>query len=112
MSRSDKILVALKNDQGIVRNVKVGFSWTVFFFGGVPFLFRGIPLYAIALMLPLVGGASGGPGIVIGFIIDVVIAFHANKWTAIYYIEHGYKPVGEGWDVANREWSLAEQAPK
>ena len=112
MSQGQEILVTLKNDQGIVRKVKVGFSWTVFFFGGVPFLFRGIPLYAIALMLPLIGGASGGPGIVLGFLIDVVIAFHANKWTALYYIEHGYKPIGEGWDVANREWLLQNHMPQ
>ena len=41
------MLVKFRNEMGINREVKVGFSWTSFFFGGFPFLFRGMPLHGL-----------------------------------------------------------------
>ena len=55
------MVVSMKIDAGLVKQVKAGFSWTAFF----------------------------------------------NKQTAHYYLEHGYKPVGEGWDVAGPKWGIS-----
>ena len=41
------MIVTMKNDAGLIRQVKIGFSWTAFFFGGIPFFFRGIPVYGV-----------------------------------------------------------------
>ena len=34
------MMASMENEAGIVRRVKVGISWTAFFFEGFPFLFR------------------------------------------------------------------------
>jgi len=95
------MLVNMKNDVGLVREVKVGFSWTGFFFGGFPFFFRGIPLYGVAwVVLSL---------LTLGF-SNLILAFLINKQTAHYYLEHGYKPVGEGWALAGQKWGIAVPA--
>jgi hypothetical protein len=95
------MMVSMKNDAGIVRQVKVGFSWTAFFFGGFPFFFRGIPLYGVA-WIALSMFTFGFSNLILSFII--------NKQTAHYYLEHGYKPVGEGWAVAGLKWGIAVPA--
>ena len=38
------MFVQLSNETGVVREVKVGASWTAFFFGGFPFFFRGMAI--------------------------------------------------------------------
>lgn len=89
--------VRFVNDVGIVRRVKVGFSWTAFFFGGFPFLFRGMPFHGFGF-------------IVIAFLTfgvsNLILCFIINKMTAQYYLEHGYKPIGSGWDIAGRKWGV------
>ena len=80
------MIVQLKSDSGILKQVKVGFSWTIFFFGGIPFLFRGLPLIFIVTFI--------GSIFTFGF-VGFVIAFIGNKMTATSYIENGYKKVGE-----------------
>lgn len=90
--------VQFKNSSGLTREVKVGFSWTAFFFGGLPFFFRGMPMYGfcwIALAIVTFG------------ISNLFLMFMINKMTAHYYLEHGYEPVGEGWDVAGPKWGVA-----
>ncbi len=51
------MVVTLKNDAGLTRQVKVGFSWTAFFFGPFPFFFRGMSgsgvIWIIAAMVTL-----------------------------------------------------------
>ena len=95
------MMVQMKNDAGVVREVKVGFSWTAFFFGGFPYFFRGLPLYGVAwIILAMVTfGLS-----------NLVLCFIINKQTAHYYLEHGYKPVGEGWATAASKWGVAVPA--
>ncbi len=103
--------VAFRNSAGLIREVKVGFSWTCLFFGGFPFLFRGMPLHAIFIslisavppLLTLLGVGS------IGFfsaIALLIIPVKANQITAQYYLEHGYVPVGPGWDYAAQRWGV------
>ena len=92
------MVVSMKNDVGLIRQVKVGFSWTAFFFGGLPFFFRGIPLYG--LLWVILGMCTFG-------FSNIVLWFIINKQTAHYYLEHGYKPVGEGWVVAGSNWGIA-----
>ena len=95
------MLVQLKNDAGLVRQVKVGFSWTTFFFGGFVFFFRGMSTHGmIWVLLTLV---------TMGF-SNLFLMFMINKMTAHYYLEHGYKTVGEGWNVAGSKWGIAAEA--
>lgn len=89
--------VDFKNNIGVVRELKVGFSWTLLFFGGIPFFFRGMPVHAIAVMLASV--FSGG-------IVNIIMAFIGNKMTARHYLENGYAPFSGRWDVAVREWGV------
>ena len=92
------MMVKMKNEAGLVREVKVGFSWTAFFFGGFPFFFRGIPLYGAAwVVLALVTWG----------ISNLILCFIINKQTAHYYLEHGYKPIGEGWSHAGSKWGIS-----
>jgi hypothetical protein len=95
------MVVNMKNDAGLVRQVKVGFSWTAFFFGGLPFFFRGIPLYG-ALWIALSMVTFGCSNLILCFII--------NKQTAHYYLEHGYKPTGDGWGEAGQRWGISVPA--
>ena len=92
------MLVQFKNDVGITREIKVGFSWTSFFFGGFPFLFRGMPVHGIGWIFIAI--------ITFG-ISNLVICFLINKQTAVHYLENGYKPVGPNWDVAASTWDIS-----
>jgi hypothetical protein len=96
------MMVNLKNEAGLVRQVKVGFSWTAFFFGGIPFFFRGMPGHG-ALWILLAMFTCG--------ISNLILCFLINKQTAHYYLERGYKPTGEGWAVAGPKWGVAAPAP-
>lgn len=92
------MIVTMRNEAGLIRQVKVGFSWTSLFFGGFPFFFRGMPVYGIIwIVLALITcGVS-----------NLVLMFKINKWTAHYYLERGYKPTGDGWSVAGPKWGIA-----
>lgn len=81
--------VQLKNDIGIVKEVPVGFSWTMLFFGPLVPLFRGdlkwmvLFLLTVALTVPIYG---------LGW---VIIPFIYNKRYIINLLESGYKPANE-----------------
>lgn len=92
------MIVSMKNDSGLIRQVKVGFSWTAFFFGGFPFFFRGMPIHGIiwVILAMLTWGLS-----------NFVLMFIINKQTAYYYLERGYRPVGEGWNIAGPRWNIS-----
>ncbi|MDA8663203.1 hypothetical protein N9L73_06820 [Luminiphilus sp.] len=92
------MLVKFRNDMGINRQVKVGFSWTSFFFGGFPFLFRGMPLHGLGWIFLAI--------ITFG-ISNLILSFIINKQTAVYYLENGYKPEGPNWDVAASKWDVS-----
>jgi uncharacterized protein YecT (DUF1311 family) len=87
------MMVSMKNDAGLVRQVKVGFSWTALFFGALPFFFRGMPATGFLwCCLPIIG--------------NFILPFKMNKYTAHYYLEHGYKPSGTGWQKAGLAWGI------
>ena len=92
------MIVSMKNENGLVRQVKVGFSWTSFFFGGFPFFFRGMPVHGLVWVII---------SLITCGISNLYLMFVINRQTAHYYLEHGYKPVGEGWDFASAKWGIS-----
>lgn len=66
----------------ISREVKAGFSWTVFFFGAFPFAFRG--QWGWFFLTWIILGATFGFG-------GIIVAFFANKITARWLAENDWK---------------------
>ena len=93
------MMVAMTNYAGSLRQVKVGFSWTAFFFGGFPFFFRGMATHGVIWIVLAV--------ITFG-ISNLILMFIINKQTAHHYLENGYRPSGEGWDVAGEKWGIKD----
>jgi hypothetical protein len=93
--------VKLQNEAGLMREVKVGFSWTSLLFGGFPFFFRGMPIHGI-IWLTL--------AIITGGISNLFLMFMINKMTAQYYMERGYRPAGPGWEIAAVKWGVSAPA--
>jgi len=63
---------------GIVKDGFYGFSWTSFFFGGFPALFRGDVAYGLGILIAglLFGAFSAG---FLWFVIGLIWAFIYNK---------------------------------
>ncbi|MFX3631495.1 MAG: DUF2628 domain-containing protein [Candidatus Pristimantibacillus sp.] len=83
--------VQLKNAAGGLKRVKVGFSWTTFFFGFFPALFRGDLKWAaimfitsVAIGIFTLGFGAWIPGIIFSFIY--------NKMYIKELLEKGYHP--------------------
>lgn len=83
--------VKLKNEAGIVKEVKVGFSWTTFFFGFIPALIRGdlkraVIMFVTALLAAVftLGFGAWIPGIIFSFVY--------NKIFIKGLLEKGYRP--------------------
>lgn len=73
-----------------VKQVKVGFSWTVFFFGFWPALFRGDWKWLIVLLIvDCLGIFTYG---VLTCVFDIVFAFFYNKLYIQDLIQKGYRP--------------------
>ncbi len=92
------MVVTLKNETGLTRQVKVGFSWTSFFFGPFPFFFRGMSgsgFIWLLLALSTLGLST------------IYLWFTINKKTAHHYMEIGYHPIGEGWEEASLKWGVS-----
>jgi len=90
--------VVLQNDAGLTKEVKAGISWTAFFFGPLPFFFRDLPgkgVLGIILCLCTIN------------IYYIYLIFAMNKITAKHWMEHGYKPVGPGWDIIGPKWGVS-----
>ena len=79
------------HETGAVKEVKVGFSWTVFFFGFfVPFIRGDFKWGIILLVISLVaGGVSMGAG---AGLIDIVFAFLYNKLYVKELVSKGFEP--------------------
>lgn len=94
------MIMQMRNETGLTRQVKFGFSWTAFFFGGLPFFFRGLSTTGIIwiILSILTVGLS-----------NIYLMFAINKMTAHKYLEKGYKPVGSGWDIAGSKWGVVVQ---
>jgi hypothetical protein len=91
--------VKMINEAGLVREVKVGFSWTAFFFGPLPFFFRGMQTHAIIWIVI---------SIVTSGLSNLVLMFIINKMTAHFYLENGYKPdlSDPNWEIASKAWGI------
>ncbi|BFH18012.1 DUF2628 domain-containing protein [Paenibacillus melissococcoides] len=94
--------VQLVNAQGAAKNVKLGFSWTTFFFGFFPALFRGDLKWAAIMFIcaVLFGLFTLGLG---AWIPGIIFSFIYNKMYIRELMEKGYRP-------ANAETEAALQA--
>ncbi|WP_445489145.1 DUF2628 domain-containing protein [Niallia sp. 03133] len=84
----------LKNQGGLRKEVKVGFSWTTFFFGFFPALFRGDLKWAVIMLVieAILGSFTLGIG---AWISGIVFAFVYNKIYIKELIEKGYQPAND-----------------
>lgn len=84
--------ITLKHDSGITKEVKKGFSWTVFFFGAFVPLVRGDIKWA-AIMFLLAAGIGAFTFGIGATIVGIVFSFMYNKIYTKELVEKGYKPV-------------------
>ena len=79
---------------GIRKEVKVGFSWTTFFFGFFVPLFRGDLKWAAIMFFGaiLLGIATAGIG---GAVLGIVMSFVYNKIYIKELIAKGWNPAGK-----------------
>ncbi len=86
--------VQLINNANVVKEVKVGFSWTTFFFGFFPALFRGDLKWAAIMFVTALGFAvvTAGFG---GWIPGIIFSFIYNKMYIKELLEKGYRPANE-----------------
>ncbi|WP_315906862.1 DUF2628 domain-containing protein [Priestia koreensis] len=86
--------VTLTKTGGLKKEVKVGFSWTTFFFGFFPALFRGDLKWAVIMFVIelILGTFTIGIG---SFITGIVFSFVYNKIYIKELIEKGYQPATE-----------------
>ncbi|WP_053217853.1 hypothetical protein [Virgibacillus senegalensis] len=86
--------VTLRNEAGLTKEVKLGFSWTTFFFGFFPALFRGDLKWAAIMFIieAILGSFTLGIG---AWISGVVFSFVYNKIYIKELIEKGYKPADD-----------------
>lgn len=83
--------VTLKHPKtNLVRTGFYGFSWTSFFFGGFPAIFRGDVLLGLGVIIGsmILGAFSLGLG---GLLLNIVWAFIYNKMYTRKLIEAGYE---------------------
>lgn len=94
--------VKLMNTTGATIETKVGFSWTTFFFGLFPALFRGdIKWAAIQFMIAvLVGSITLGIG---APFVSVVFAFIYNKIFIKEMMIKGFKPASSADEVTLKQ---------
>lgn len=87
-------MITLKTDSGLSKTVKVGFSWTTFFFGFFPALFRGDLKWAAIMFIAALAAGS----FTLGFgawIPGLIFSFIYNKIYIKELIEKGYAPADE-----------------
>jgi hypothetical protein len=84
----------LINDAGVTKEVKIGFSWTTFFFGFFPALFRGDLKWAAIMFITatVVGLFTLGFG---AWIPGIIFSFVYNKIYIKELLEKGYRPADE-----------------
>lgn len=90
--------IALRHKEtGIVKDGFYGFSWTTFFFGFFPALFRGdfITFIGAFVITAIIGVVTLGFG---AFFVGVVWAFMYNKYYTRKLIERGYMLAGSDAD--------------
>jgi len=86
--------VQLINNANVMKEAKVGFSWTTFFFGFFPALFRGDLKWAIIMFI--VAAAIGIFTLGFGaWVVWLIFAFIYNKAYIRELLEKGYRPANE-----------------
>lgn len=87
--------VELIDSNGITKQPKVGFSWTVLFFAFFPPLFRGDLKWSAIIFFSsvLMGFLSGG---LLGWIPALAMAFMYNKIHIQELLQSGFEPADEG----------------
>ena len=83
--------VQLKHAQsGVVKYGYYGFSWTTFFWGGLPTLLRGDVAYGLGVLVAgvLLGGFSFG---LLGIAVNLIWAFVYNKIYTHRLLQAGYE---------------------
>jgi hypothetical protein len=81
----------LTNDSGLSKQVKIGFSWTTFFFGPIPALIRGDLKWAVIMFIlaAVVGAVTLGFG---AWVPGLIFSFVYNKIYIKDLLEKGYRP--------------------
>jgi len=94
MKGCEYMKATLENEAGLIKEVKIGFSWTTFFFGFFPALFRGDLKWAAIMFIISValGSFTFGLG---AWISAIVFSFTYNKIYIKELIEKGYRPASE-----------------
>lgn len=84
----------LNQSTGAVKEIKVGFSWTTFFFGLFVPLFRGDIKWAlIMLALSILAGVpTSGVG---SGIVGIIFSFMYNKFYTKDLLAKGYEPASD-----------------
>ena len=91
------MVVTLKNDAGLQKQAKVGFSWTTLFFSFFVPLLRGDFKWAILMFLVEVFISIGLviPIFILSFLVHLVFPFIYNRKYIEGLLENGYKPANE-----------------
>lgn len=83
----------LQHDNGLRRKAFIGFSWTGFFFGFFPAMFRGDWLGAFVNLLVLAAVAAFTAGLAAP-VLWIVWGFIYNRWHTRRLVMKGFKVVG------------------
>jgi len=103
--------VQMRNPKsGIVKNGFYGFSWTSFFWGGIPALIRGDIAYGIGILVAglVLGVFSFG---LLSIVVNIVWAFVYNKNYTHRLIEAGFEFNDEATRVAAARSALGIAMP-
>jgi signal peptidase I len=98
--------IELKNSADQTRQVKTGPSWTAFFFGPFPLLFRKLPkqffiwlgIYIASLIIGKIVDSYIHVGItsILSWIPHLYLTYKINAITLTAYQKQGYQPTGDG----------------
>ncbi|MGM0842241.1 MAG: DUF2628 domain-containing protein [Bacillota bacterium] len=101
----------LQNQADVTKEVKVGFSWTTFFFGFFPALFRGDLKWAaiMFIMAAVVGVFTLGFG---AWIPGIIFSFVYNKIYIKDLLEKGYRPADEATQNELQSRGIVSVLPK
>ncbi|MBT9777009.1 DUF2628 domain-containing protein [Clostridium sp. MCC353] len=91
----------LSNASGQVKEVKIGFSWTTFFFGFFVPLLRGDFVWALIMFFAaiIVGFFTAGIG---GLVFNIIISAFYNKIYTQGLIKKGFSPASSADEQALR----------